>query len=230
MGGHSRRSQIFVWVALCALAAAGALAQEPSRDAAPPPSPKFVRPDTVLFADDFSSDSLRGWRADSAAAAWSVRDGMLRGELPDVKQAHSFLTAGDSTWTDYAVDFDVCGMRGVDKGLGVRVKDKHGLGIDLRGPPHNDVLAYLNRLPVGSGKVVNANGEWHHVRVEVWGSHYRVSVDGHAVAEKHLLVKRPAHEGGIALAAYAGGVAECTVYYDNVVVTPLAADKESKSD
>jgi hypothetical protein len=24
------------------------------------------------------------------------------------------------------------------------------------------------------------------------------------------------------LAAYAGGVGECTVYYDNVVVTPLA--------
>ena len=27
--------------------------------------------------------------------------------------------------------------------------------------------------------------------------------------------------GGIALAAYTGGVSECTLYYDNVVVTAL---------
>ena len=29
--------------------------------------------------------------------------------------------------------------------------------------------------------------------------------------------------GGIALAAYTGGVGECTVYYDNVVVTSLGS-------
>ena len=146
---------------------------------------------------------------------------MLRGDLPDVKQAHSFLLAGDSTWSDYAVEFDVCGMRGVDKGIGVRVKNRHGLGIDLRGPNHNDVLVYLNSLPVGSGKVENANGAWHHMRVEIRGNSCRVTVDDHVIVDKHLTFKAPAH-GGIALAAYAGGVAQCTVYYDNVVVTPLA--------
>ena len=44
------------------------------------------------------------------------------------------------------------------------------------------------------------------------------------VADKHLLVKKPSRQGGIALAAYGGGVAQCTVYYDNVVVTALTAE------
>ena len=221
-----RRSGILPWILIGLVAVACLGATNSARDAAPPPSPVFHRPAGALFSDDFSGDSLRGWRADSAGSAWSVRDGMLRGDLPDVKQAHSFLLAGDSTWSDYAVEFDVCGMRGVDKGIGVRVKNRHGLGIDLRGPNHNDVLVYLNSLPVGSGKVENANGVWHHVRVEVRGSSFRVTVDDRMVADKHLLVKKPPRRGGIALAAYAGGVAQCTVYYDNVVVTPLTAEPD----
>jgi hypothetical protein len=59
---------------------------------------------------------------------------MLVADLPDAKQQHSALYAGDEDWTDYAVDLDVCGMRGVDKGVVVRVKDARGIGIDLRVP------------------------------------------------------------------------------------------------
>jgi len=109
-------------------------ASDPARDAAPPPSPEFKRPANALFADDFSDSTLRGWRApDSSASAWSVRNGVLRGDVPDVKQARAFLLVGDSTWTDYAVDVDVCGMRGADKGVGVRVRNKKALGVDVRG-------------------------------------------------------------------------------------------------
>jgi hypothetical protein len=32
-------------------------------------------------------------------------------------------------------------------------------------------------------------------------------------------IARAERRGGIALAAYTGGVGECTVYYDNVIVT-----------
>jgi hypothetical protein len=192
------------------------------RVAAPPPSPKFTRPANALFADDFSSGSLSGWRTDSLASTWTVHDGLLRADLPDVKQAHSFLFAGDSTWTDYAIDFDVCGMRGVDKGVGVRVFQKHGLGVDLRGGEHQDVLLYATKFPVGSGKAPNANGSWHHVRVAIMGNSCRVTVDGRVVVDKGNLRFKPPARGGIVLAAYAGGVGECTVYYDNIVVTPLA--------
>ena len=174
----------------------------------------------------FDGATTQGWRGaymDSfPAKGWEVRDGMLRADLPDVKQAHSFLFAGDSTWTDYAVDFDVCGMRGVDKGVVVRVSRRHGLGVDLRGAEHQDVLLFVNEFPAGSSKVENANGSWHHVRVAIRGSACRVTVDNRVVVDRHLLIKPP-RRGGIALAAYAGGVGQCTVYYDNVVVMPLTA-------
>ena len=38
---------------------------------------------------------------------WTVTRGMLRAELPDDRQEHSMLYAGDSTWTNYALDVDV---------------------------------------------------------------------------------------------------------------------------
>ena len=219
-----RRSPSVILVGILALFSLAAT--DPAREAPPPPSPKFERPANALFADDFSSDSLKGWRADSLASAWSVRDSALRGDLPDTKQSHSFLYAGDSTWTDYALDFDVCGMRGVDKGAAVRVHRRKGLGVDLRAGDHNDVLAYVNRFPVGSGKVQNENGAWHHMRIEIRGSSFRILVDGTLVEDKHLKIKTPPRSGGIVLAAYAGGVGECTVYYDNVVVTPLTGKSE----
>jgi hypothetical protein len=215
--------RILPWVVLGLAACLSLGASDPARDAAPPPSPPFTRPQNALFVDDFSGDSLKGWHADSLARAWSIQNGVLRGDLPDVKQAHSFLFVGDSTWTDYALDFDVCGMRGVDKGAAVHVYHRHGLGVDLRGPDHNDVLVYLDHLPVGSGKVENANGVWHHMRIEIHGKAFRVLVDGTLVVDHHLKLKSPPHGGGIVLAAYAGGMAQCTVYYDNVAVTPLAA-------
>ena len=205
---------VAAWLSLTAAAPAG----EP----APPPSPAFKPVAGALFADDFSSDSLKGWRADSAGV-WSVHGGVLRGELPDIKQAHSFLFAGDSTWSDYAVDLDVCGMRGVDKGVGVRVQREHkkGLGVDLRAGGHDDVLLYATQFPVGSGKAANANGAWHHMRVEIRGVNAcMVAIDGRTVFEGHLKFHAPPR-GGIGLAAYAGGVGQCTVYYDNVIVTPL---------
>ncbi len=209
------------WISLSIAAWLSLGAADSSRVAAPPPSPRFKHPSNALFADDFSDGRLQGWRTDSLASAWGVRDGMLRADLPDVKQAHSFLFAGDSTWSDYAVDFDVCGMRGVDKGIVVRVSRRHGLGVDLRGAEHQDVLLFVNEFPAGGGKAENANGSWHHMRVAIRGSSCRVTVDDRVVVDRHLLI-RPPRRGGIALAAYAGGVGRCTVYYDNVVVTPLA--------
>jgi hypothetical protein len=208
-------------VASCLSLGAG----ETPHDTAPPPSPEFKRPPHALFADDFSSANLQGWSCDSTNSAWSVRNGMLRGELPDIKQAHSFLLAGDSTWTDYAVDLDICGLRGVDKGVGVRVRGKKGLGVDLRAANYQDVVVYAGRFPVGSGQATSTNGSWSHMRVEIRGNACRVTVDGRVAYDKHLRFHPPAH-GGIALAAYAGGVGQCTVYYDNVVVTALEATSD----
>ena len=60
---------------------------------------------------------------------WTTRWGMLRAALPDEKQQHSMLYAGSTEWRDYAIEFDVCGMRGVDKGVVVRVDGETGIAL-----------------------------------------------------------------------------------------------------
>ena len=197
--------------------APGARPRDPTRDALPPPGPRFRPPDQgVLFADDFSH-GLGAWTPDRDSV-WSIRAGMLRGDLPDGPQQRAFLYAGSQHWADYAVDLDVCGIRGVDKGIAVRVQGESGVGVDLRGPGYHDVLLYQGKIPLGQHRIDNGNGMWHHLRVEARGPRYRVWVNGTLVLDRKD--RRNAHpEGRIALAAYTGGVGQCTLYFDNVVVT-----------
>ncbi len=189
-----------------------------ARNALPHASPAFERPKGALLADDFSH-GLERWEADREGV-WTIRRGMLRADLPDAKQERSFLYAGSEDWEDYAVDLDVCGMRGVDKGVAVRVIGGSGLAVDLRGPGYQDVLLHRREWPMGRAPAINGNGVWHHLRVEVQGPRVRVFVNGELKIDRSdPRNSRP--RGRIALAAYTGGVGECTVYYDNVVVTPL---------
>jgi hypothetical protein len=192
-----------------------------ARGVVPPPPPALAPVPVALFVEDFSS-GLDGWRADRSGV-WSVRRGMLRADLPDNKQERSFLYAGDSTWRDVAVELDVCMVRGVDKGVAVRVDGDNGIAVDLRGPGYQDVLLQRREWPLGRASVPNANGVWHHLRVEARGGSFRVYVNGELEIEKRNVKSAP-DSGRIALPAYTGGVGECTVYYDNVVVTPIAGD------
>jgi len=190
------------------------------RSVLPHPSPPFSRPPGALMADDFSN-GLAQWEADRPDV-WSVHGGLLRADLPDARQERSFLYAGSEDWADYAVDLDVCGMRGVDKGVVVRVQSGSGLGVDLRGPGYQDVILHRREWPMGRASAINGNTIWHHLRVEAHGSRVRVYVNGELKIDRNdPRSSRP--RGRIALAAYTGGVGECTVYYDNVVVTPLPA-------
>jgi len=199
---------------------AGASLDDPARNAMPPPAPKWLRPSGhVLFSDDFSDRELKNWTADREGV-WTVRSGMLKAELPDLKQEHSFLYAGSEEWTNYAVELDVCGMRGVDKGVAVRVEGESGIGVDLRGPGYQDVVLNRREWPMGKARVTNGNGVWHHIRIEARDHHYKVWVNG-ALAIDKVDSRKARPRGRIALAAYSGGVGECTVYYDNVVVTAL---------
>lgn len=187
----------------------------------PPTVPRRVPPQgTVLFEDDFGDGKLDRWSPDRDKV-WVPRYGMLRASLPDQKQQHSLLYAGSEEWSDYAIEFDVCGMRGVDKGVVIRVEGESGIGLDLRGPGYQDALLHRREWPMGRARVTNANGVWHHVRFEARGHRYRVWVDEALVLDKtDGRESRP--KGRIALAAYTGGVGECLVYYDNVVVTGLS--------
>lgn len=202
--------------ALFVLVAASA---DETRTALPSAPPRFTQPaGTVLFADDFSK-GLGAWSPDREGV-WTVVRGMLRADLPDQKQLRSLIYAGDTSWTDIAVDVDVCMMRGVDKGVVARVMGNTGLGVDLRGGSYQDVLVYQRELPMGRASATNANGTWNHLRLEVKGARFKVFVNGELKIDRsELRFIRPT--GRIALPAYTGGVGQCTVYYDNVVVTAL---------
>ncbi|MGH7740457.1 MAG: family 16 glycoside hydrolase [Candidatus Eiseniibacteriota bacterium] len=192
---------------------------DPERNASPPSPPAHKPHPGALFSDDFHDGKLDGWTPDQPGV-WSVWHGVLRADLPNERQLRSFLYAGSPSWTDVAVDLDVCGMRGVDKGVAVRVMDNRGIGVDLRGPGYQDVVVYRGDWPLGKAPTLNANGVWHHLRVEARGNHYRVFVNGELLIDREDSHKSfPA--GRIALPAYTGGVGQCTVYYDNIVVTPL---------
>ncbi len=206
-------------VLLAAAVLGSASAVDPTRDARLPPGPRFAPPRAgVLFADDFS-DGLKGWAPDQPGV-WGVRQGSLRADLPDGRQLRSFIYAGSAAWTDYAVEVDVLGLRGVDKGVVVRVEEENGIAIDLRGPGYHDLVLYRREWPMGRATIDNGNGVWHHVRVEARANRYRVWVDGGLLLDKSDRRNvRP--RGRIALAAYTGGAGQCTVYFDNVVVTAL---------
>lgn len=205
--------------AFAALILLSGAATDETRKALPnAPSPITKPTGRVLFEDHFTN-GLSAWDPDRNGV-WSVVRGMLRADLPDQKQLRSLIYTGDTSWTDIAVDLDVCMMRGVDKGAIVRVQGNSGLGVDLRGGSYQDVLAYLREVPVGRASATNANGTWNHVRLEARGSAFRVFVNGELKIDRsELKFLRP--KGRLALPAYTGGVGQCTVYYDNVVVTAL---------
>jgi hypothetical protein len=213
-------------MALVALLTWGAT--DETRLASPPTPPKLHKPaQNLLFADDFADGNLAGWTPDRPGV-WSIWHGMLRADLPDEKQLRSIITAGDTTWSDIAVDLDVCMMRGVDKGVIVRVLGESGTGVDLRGGTYQDVVMYQGSWPMGRAGTTNANGTWNHLRVEAKGHRYRVFVNGEQRLDKtdgRAESRGDPHSaksfGRIALPAYTGGVGQCTVYYDNIVVTAL---------
>jgi hypothetical protein len=193
-------------------------ATDGTRNALPSAPPRFHKPEHgVLFADDFSSGTLKGWTQDRLGV-WSVTHGMLRADLPDQKQQRSLLYAGDTSWTDVTVDLDVCMMRGVDKGVLVRVQGESAVGVDLRGGTYQDVLMYLRDWPMGRIGATNANGTWNHLKVVARADRFRVYVNGELKLDKPD-VRNARRSGRIGLPAYTGGVGQCTVYYDNIVVT-----------
>ncbi len=203
-------------LSLLTLGAASAM-DEPDANVPPPPRRTDPPPGTVLFSDDFHS--LEAWQPDRDSV-WTIEDSVLCARLPDEKQKRSFLYAGSEDWQDYALDVDLCQLRGVDKGVVVRARGGRGVGVDLRGGDYQDVLLYRQEVPLGRAKVPNADRAWHHLRVEARGGRYAVSVDGARVLERRDPLG-PGRHGRIALVAYTGGRGECTVRYANLVVTKL---------
>jgi hypothetical protein len=218
----TRAQRIGIPVALLLMALggpAGSAPADPSETtSAMPPPPAAVAPSgEVLFTDDFRT--LDAWQADRDSV-WSVEDGVLCGRLPDGRQERSFLFAGSEDWQDYAVDLDLCQVRGVDKGVAVCVRGGRGIAVDLRGGEYQDVLLYRQQMPLGKARLPNADRVWHHLRVEARGARFTVLVNGIRVLQRRDPLGSM-RRGRIALVAYTGGQGECAVFYANVAVTRL---------
>ncbi len=186
------------------------------RPSAPPPPPRPEARDGSLLLD--GSSGAGRWTFDKDGV-WSAREGALCARLPDRKQMRSFAYAGSEDWRDYAVDLDVYQVRGVDKGVVVRVRGQSGTAVDLRGHGYHDVVVYRGDMPLARARVSTDDGAWHHLRVECRGGTISVAVDGRTVLRHRGSEHGDA--GRIALPAYTGGVGECEVCYANVRVTPL---------
>lgn len=181
---------------------------------------RSMAPTGDLVNETFSGKALPpSWKVDKPQV-WSIRDGRLRAVLPDRKQARSFVRIGSQDWKNYAVDLDVCQVRGVDKGFAVRVGNNEGVAIDLRGGDLGDVVMYRNFTRLGKATSPNVRNTWYHLRVVVKGPRYLVFVD-QALRIDYLDEGNQRPSGGIALTAYTGGAGECEVLYDNLVVTQL---------
>jgi len=185
--------------------------------AVPPRPPALEVPGDTLFTEDFRT--LDAWQADRDSV-WSVEDGVLCGHPPDGKQERSFLFTGSEDWQDYAVDLDLCQVRGVDKGLAVCVRGGRGVAVDLRGGEYQDLLLYRQQVPLGRVKLANADRVWHHLRVETRGARFTVLVNGVRALERRDPLGSM-RRGRIALVAYNGGHGECAVFYAKVLVTRL---------
>jgi hypothetical protein len=199
-----------VLLALLALiAGTAATPAPPARNSGPP-----------LFSDDFTDSANHAWSFDRDSV-WAVSGGRLRATLPHERQTWSFAKVGSADWKDYAVDLDVCGVRGVDKGVVVRAEGaKRGVGVDLRSAPYDDVLLYRGFEHWGRSALPHKNGAWVHLRVEVRHNRYRVFANGRlAIDFTDESNSRP--KGAVGLAAYTGGAGECEVLFDNVVVRAL---------
>ncbi len=177
----------------------------------------------VLFEESFDAAGASsrprspGWSMDHPEW-WSVADGRLRARLPNVKQQRSLATFGSAQWHDVALDVDLCGVRGVDKGVVLEKSGDDGLGVDLRGDRYGDLLVYRGARKLARTKFPNRNGRWYHLRVELAGDRVRVLVDGRQIADARD--EKPTH-GPMALAAYTGGAGACELQFDNVRVTSL---------
>ncbi len=220
---HVRRSGLGAVMAgfvVLALAVAIAHSAPSARAARSKPGAPGAR---VLFQESFDAAAASSrprspdWSMDHPEW-WTIAGGRLRARLPDEKQQRSLATFGNPDWHDVALDVDVCGVRGVDKGVVLEKQGDDGLGVDLRGDRYGDVLVYRGSRKLARKKFPNRNGRWYHLRVELAGDRVRVFVDGRQVADAKD--EKPTR-GPMALAAYTGGAAACELQFDNVRVTSL---------
>ena len=178
-----------------------------------------------------SSGNLPGLSSGNSPRLWWVENGVYRC-YTEGYAATSYSTAGDMSWTDYHVEYDIKSFGSVNQLIMFRTLDpENTYRVNVRSDPWNDAFLerYVNgvREELASRIFYNDNEVWHHYEIDVIGKNISVRIDGVLVffvyhADADWLA------GGIGLMSFAGGaILWQDLYIDNVKVTAAVIGTEN---
>ena len=186
-------------------------------------------PNSLLFHDDFNQANLEQW--DVVTGSWYVQDGALGG-IYNCNSGPLFrILAGDSSWSDYQLLFDIKRLQGWDGGnVLVRNSDNGHYWIEFHPNTHYggkiilyryDAIAQQATLLVDQPWSINVE-QWYRFSVTVSEAHIQV----HEISPTQQLVfdfvdPTPLTHGRIGFTNGAGAVCPTDVLYDNVEVYAL---------
>jgi cell wall-associated NlpC family hydrolase len=183
--------------------------------------PAAVPDSNTLFFDDFEDGANPAW---NFSGTHSVTNGVLELTASCSSSGFSSALVGDSSWTDYEVQFDFRGVGGSVKQFQFRYADPSSAGryVWQARSLENDIGLS------GAGRAESLltfqiqQGTWYRVRIRVEGEHIQIYVDGQLVLDKTDSGTQRL-SGGVGPFLQSGTV-NCPfrVQYDNVMVNLLS--------
>ena len=191
----------------------------------------------ILFYDDFESGNFSKWEI--VRGNWTIQDiqGSKRAGSNVASYSDYEIQAGSFDWSDYEFSVDVLPISGANKNIFFRVQNQRSLVL----PGHNLPVAYglhlvnnpnlleLQKWTTESGQLlvsVPANFPFNIVtKITIWvkGTEIKIFIgNSNSPAIQYIDNNSPLLNGRIALAIITGA-SSSEVWYDNVLVTDLAA-------
>ncbi len=133
--------------------------------------------------------------------------------------------AGDTSWADYTVCYDLKSIDSVNQLVAFRVKSPGNCYVlNMRSTPWNDIglMRWVDGVQVEEvclHEFANRNDQWHHFDIRAVGPEISVYVDNNFVFTYLDESADPYLCGGIAAVSYSGGVVQHQILYlDDVLV------------
>jgi len=190
----------------------------------------------ILFSDDFSG-GLSAWTLENPSY-WSIVNGWLDVDMPTAPNVFAKALAGDASWTDYRLEYDVVGMVESSKISYFRYHDEtKGYFLNVRGYVAGEGDPGAIRLFKLNGNEQWDWGSWtlqkqvpfitplgtvFHVKIQLIGPEIVVYVDG-VEKLRYVDTVAPVFSGKIGFAGFTGADYGNHVRWDNVVVSGLGA-------
>lgn len=188
-----------------------------------PPAP--VPGPQTLFFDDFEDGADPAWRFISGT--WNVNNGGLETETPCVSGIKHTAIVGDSSWTNYEVQFDFRGVKGSVKQFTFRYEGPASTEsyVWQARSLEDDIQVHGGGFPAPLVPAVIQQGIWYRVRIRVEGEHIQVYLDDQLVIDRTDIGSQRL-SGGVGPFLNSGDI-NCPfgVQYDNILVTAIPANQ-----